>query len=53
LHYSLASDVDCAGGFIEDENSRLADDSAGNGNSLTLATGEFGTAFADGCIVTL
>jgi hypothetical protein len=53
LNDFLAPDVDCAGSLIEDEDRGLADNSAGNGNTLTLATGELGTTVADGCIVAL
>ena len=39
--------VECGGGFVENQNRRVFEESAGEGEALGLSAGEAGAAFAD------
>ncbi len=43
--------VEAGGGFVEDQNSRVGQDGAGDGDALALAAGKFDAAFADDGVV--
>lgn len=47
LDEAFAFGIEGAGGFVEDEDGGIAKDGAGDGDALTLATGEFDAAFTD------
>jgi hypothetical protein len=49
----LSTDIDSAGGLVEDENLGLPDNGPRNGNALTLAAGQLGTTFTDLSVVAL
>lgn len=40
LDFAFGIGVDLAGGFVEDQDGRIAKDGAGDGNTLALAAGE-------------
>ena len=47
LHEAFALAVERAGGLVEDEDGRVFQDGAGDGDALALAAGEFHAALAD------
>ena len=47
LHLLLGDGVEGAGGFVEDEDGRIAQDGAGDGDALALAAAEDEALFAD------
>ena len=51
LHQPLALGVEGAGGFVQDQNGRVLQDRAGNGQSLTLTAAQTASPFADHEIV--
>ena len=53
LHQRLAFGVKGRGGLIENQNRRIFEDGAGNGQALALAAGKAEALFADHCVVTL
>src|SRR5262245_30365111 len=53
LNKLLAFGVEVAGGFVEDEDLRVGEDGAGDGEALLLAAGELDAAFADERVVLL
>ena len=53
LHRGLALGVERAGGLVEDEDRRGAQEGAGDGDALLLAAGEQGAAFTDDGVVAL
>ena len=53
LHQALALRIERAGGFIEQQQRRIAQNSAGDGNPLPLTSGKADTALAELCGKTL
>lgn len=53
LYDSFAADVDCARGFVKDEDCGTADDGPRDGDALALTARQFDTDFADGGVVAL
>ena len=53
LNETFAFGVERAGGLIEDEESRIFQDRAGDGDALALAAAEFDAAFAHGAVVAM
>ena len=53
LHLVLTLGIECAGGFVEDEDGRVSQDGSGNGNSLALSTGEGYSTLADHGLVAI
>ncbi len=53
LHEALAFGIEAAGGFIEDEDGRIREDGACNGEALALAAGDLRTALTHEGIVAL
>src|SRR5579862_1870958 len=53
LHERFAFGVECGGGFVEDEDGRVFEDGAGDGEALTFASGETEAFFADDGVVTV
>ena len=53
LDETLALGIEGAGGFVEDEDGRVAEDGACDGDALALTAGELDAAVADGGLVTL
>lgn len=51
LDEAFAFGVERAGGFVEDEETRVFQDRAGDGDALPLAAAEFDATFADGAVV--
>src|SRR5437867_5757827 len=47
LDQRLALDVQCAGGLVQDQNRRIAQDRASQGDSLALSAGELHGPFTD------
>jgi hypothetical protein len=47
----LRAGVQCAGGFIQDQQTRVLEDGAGDGDALFFTAGEFEAAFADAGVV--
>lgn len=46
LHEAFAFGVECRGGFVEDEDGRILEDGAGDGDALALSAGEAAAAVA-------
>ena len=53
LDHRFGLGVERAGGFVEDEDARVGEDGAGDGETLTLAAGELDAALADDGVVLL
>ena len=53
LDFAFGFGVDGGSGFVEDQNSRVGKDRAGDGNSLAFAAGEGLAALADEGVVAI
>src|SRR5262249_36237436 len=53
LDERFALGIEVAGGFVEDQDARVGEDGAGDGDALLLAAGEAYAAFTDDGVVTL
>ena len=47
LDGALGAGVECRGGFVKNQDGRVFEQGAGDGNPLLLTAGEFEAAFAD------